>query len=85
MGYSSQQAIAEDIRYDVQRQLSDDAFTELEAIYIICAMRATDDAEALAAIRKRAAAILRRRDEEASQELTALKRRFTERRDQLSK
>jgi glucose-6-phosphate-specific signal transduction histidine kinase len=58
----------ESIRYDVQRQLSDDAFAELEAIYLICALRATatDDAQALATIRKRAAAILRRRDEEAS-------------------
>jgi hypothetical protein len=64
MGYSSQQAIAEDIRWDVQRQLSDDAFAELEAIFILCVL-SNDPAQALAAIRKRAAAILRRRDEEA--------------------
>jgi hypothetical protein len=75
MGYSSQQEAAAEAypafqqerhRYNVQRRLAGDAFTDLEAIYLICALRATDDAQALAAIRRRAAAILRRRDEEAS-------------------
>ena len=67
MGYSSQQALTEEIRFDVQRGLADDAFSELEAIWLICVARDTafwadddDETSALAAIRRRAAAILRR-------------------------